>query len=108
VGWIDNGRLLVDNFTPTSNSPLLQYSGSTIYSPTGTVLASPALPALSSIQTVTANTVYSPEFNAIYSLTTGAATWTGTPPPANLQPIGAIAGAYAVVIFGTQVVAEPY
>jgi hypothetical protein len=109
VGWIDNGRLLVDNFAPTpGGTPLYQYSGSTIYGPTGTVLASPALPALSSIQTVTADTVYSPEYDAIYSLTTGAATWNGTPPPTTNSPVGAIAGAYAVVVFGTQVVAEPY
>jgi hypothetical protein len=108
VGWIDDGQLLVDNFTLNAGCSCLKYTGSTIYSPTGAVLATPALPALSSIQMVTANTVYSPQFNAIYSLTTGAAKWTGTPPPANLPPIGAVAGTYAVVVFGTQVVAEPY
>jgi hypothetical protein len=101
-------RLLVDDFAVNSECNCLKYSGSTIYSSTGTVVGTPALPALPSIQTVTADTVYSSQYNAIYSLTTGAATWTGTPPPTQYSPVGAIVGSYAVVVFGSEVVAEPY
>jgi hypothetical protein len=109
VGWIDNNGLLVDSFVPNSGCGCFLYTGSNIYSASGAVLSSPALPPFTTIQTVTSNTIYSNEYNAIYSVTTGAPTWTGTPPPSNTSHVvGAIAGAYAVVVSGSQVLAEPY
>jgi hypothetical protein len=108
VGWIDNNRLLVDSYAANEACDCFLYSASTIYSPSGSVLSSPALPAFTSLQTATPNTVYSNEYNVIYSLTMGASTWTGTPPANAPNSLGAIAGAYAVVVSGTQVRAEPY
>ncbi len=66
IGWIDNNRLLAG------------VSGTfAIYSPSGTVLANPPLPQFwQPFQTVTPDTIYIPQLNGIYSLTTGQPTWT--------------------------------
>ena len=92
VGWIDNGRLLVDAVGSQG------YIGTTIYSPTGAVLGTPPLPQLQSIQPVTSDTVYVPSRNAIYSVTTGQTTWTSPylPDSGVQQGIGAVAGPYVV------------
>lgn len=102
VGWIDNGRLLVDNFGYVGTGDYPSYIGCTIYSPTGTVLATPALPQLNTIQTVTSDTVYSQ--GAIYSLTTGKPTWTN--PYDNA--FGVVAGSYVVFESQGKVIAVPY
>jgi hypothetical protein len=111
VGWIDNGRLLVNQYTQTANGPV--YSGCTIYSSTGTVLATPALPELGSIQTVTSDTVYAPNRNAIYSLTTGQTTWTSPYPPDSWNSsgnawLGAISGPYVVYESEGRVISVKY
>jgi hypothetical protein len=111
VGWIDNGRLLVNQYTQTANGPV--YSGCTIYSSTGTVLATPPLPELGGIQTVTSDTVYAPNLNAIYSLTTGQATWTSPYPPDSWNNpgtawLGAISGPYVVFESEGRVIAVKY
>ncbi len=66
VGWIDNGRLLVNNYGLPGDAETPEYIGATIYSPTGTSLATPPLPALQSIQPVDSDTVYAPSKNVIY------------------------------------------
>jgi hypothetical protein len=109
VGWIDNGRLLVNNFNGSGDT----YLGCTIYSPTGTALASPPLPQLLSIQPVTSDTVFAPAQSAIYSLTTGKATWTNpyTPDSGNARGgawIGAVAGPYVVFELEGRVIAVSY
>ena len=106
VGWIDNGRLLVDGYSGQNS-----YSGSTIYSNTGAVLATPPLPELKSIQPVTSDTVYAPIQNAIYSLTTGQATWTSLYLPDfgnSGNGLGALAGQYVVFESEANVIAVPY
>ena len=105
VGWIDNGRLLVNNYTAPSPDGRT-YLGCTIYSSTGQVLATPQLPELLNIQPVTSNTVYAPNQNAIYSLTTGQATWTN--PDSGTSPGGAVAGPYVVYESEGQVIAVAY
>lgn len=106
VGWIDNGRLLVDWYSEQNS-----YSGCTIYSNTGAVLATPPLPELKSIQPVTSDTVYAPIQNAIYSLTTGQATWTSPylPDFGNVgNGLGAVAGPYVVFESEGNVIAVHY
>lgn len=106
VGWIDNSHLLVNNYELSNESVTGGlYTGCTVYSPTGAVLSTPALPELTSIQTITPSTVYAANQNAIYSLTTGAPTWTGGVQP---RHVGAIAGNYVVFMSGAQVVAASY
>ncbi|MGB8098368.1 MAG: putative Ig domain-containing protein [Terracidiphilus sp.] len=111
VGWIDNGRLLVNKYTQTANGPV--FSGCIIYSPAGAALATPPLPELAGIQTVTPDTVYAPNLNAIYSLTTGKATWTSPYPPDSWNSsgnawMGAIADTYVVFESEERVIAVKY
>jgi hypothetical protein len=113
VGWIDNGRLLVNNYSYQGNGDYPVYSNCTIYSPTGTALATLSLPELKSIQPVTSDSVYSPQKNAIYSLTTSQATWTSPYlPDSNLAlpggGVGVIAGSYVVFESQGRVIAVSY
>jgi hypothetical protein len=113
IGWIDNGRLLVNNYGYQGISDVPSYINCTIYSPTGTAVASPPLPQLLAIQPVTSDTVFAPAQSAIYSLTTGKATWTNpyTPDSGNSSGgrwIGAVAGPYVVFELEGRVVAVNY
>ena len=87
------------------SSDTQQYSGTTIYDATGAKAATPALPELHSIQTVTSDSVYDSSSNAIYSLTTGQQTWTGAIPSSYL---GAISGPYVVYLSGHYIVRESF
>ena len=107
VGWLDNGRLLVNQYTKQGlnpNPPV--YSGCTIVSPTGVVLAAPPLPELHNIQPLTSDAIYAPDKNAIYSLTTGATTWTS--PYSGGGSIGAVSGSYVVYEAEGSIVAVNY
>ena len=106
VGWIDNDRLLVNSYTSDPRHvSIVYYAGCSIYDASGAKLASPALPELQEIQTVTADQVYSPKLNQILSLTTGAPTWTSANPSTG---VGAVAGSRVVFVSGARVLAEPY
>jgi hypothetical protein len=106
VGWIDNNRILVNQYVLAGSrgNQYLQYS-CTIYSSAGVSLATPSLPELMSIQTVDSDSVYDPSHNAIYSLTTGLPIWTGSFPSSG---VGAVSGAYVVYESGHSVVVESY
>lgn len=111
VTWLPNDDLLVNTYSGTG-SPV-GYLGSTIYSPTGILQSSPPLPELGkggTVQAVGTDSVYDPGTNEIYSLTTGAATWSGPPsnPVQTYAGVGAIAGQQVVFEMGSQIVAMPY
>ena len=99
VGWIDNARLLVNQYG--ANGCL----GCTIYSSAGAALATPSLPELQSIQTVNSDSVYDPVSNEIHSRTTSQPTWTASYPSSS---VGAVSGAYVVYESGHSVVVESY
>lgn len=103
VGWIDNNRILVNQYTAAAGGT--QYAGAVIYDSTGVRLATPALPELKSIQTVTPDSVYDPSHNAIYSLTTGQPTWTAAYPGSGL---GAVAGPHVFYEAGHTIISETY
>jgi hypothetical protein len=105
LGWIDNSRILASQYANSSDGTNVQYTGAAIYDSTGTKIATPALPELKGIQTVTPDSVYDPSHNAIYSLTTGQPTWTGASPGSGL---GAVAGSYVVYESGHRIVMERY
>ncbi|MGA7256725.1 MAG: hypothetical protein WBX09_08770, partial [Terracidiphilus sp.] len=111
-GWIDDGRLLVNNYAYVGTQEFPSYINSTIYSSTGANLATVTLAdAPSYFQTVTSDTYYDPAVNAIYSLTTGKATWTSPYPfitPSGGGWGGAVAGSYVVFESEGQVIAVPY
>ena len=116
VGWIDNNRLLVNTFDAGGG-----YTGSLIYDATGALVATlTALPQLapvgngvdqSGFVTVDSNSIYSPLTYSIYSLTTGAVTWSeaATIPRIAYPPYyaaSAVSGSYVVFTQGTQVMVD--
>jgi len=106
VGWIDNGRLLVDSYL--SSGP---YTGVSMYSSSGLSLGltigATALPEvlLGEIQPVAGDSIYVPSFNLIFSLTTGSRTWMSGNPA---RGIGAVAGSRVVFLSGPRVLTESY
>jgi hypothetical protein len=104
-GWIDNGRLLVANYVQNGKEPTI-FAGSTIYDPTGATLASilPTLPPISHPLFPTSDSVYDANTNAIYSLTTGLATWQGPTPQIGNARRGAVAGSAVVYEFRHEVI----
>jgi hypothetical protein len=114
VGWIDNGRLLVNNYDPNGGGDG-KYIGSNIYGPTGAVLAAPPIPELLSFQVVTPQVtapdlLYSPGLNSIISLSSGAATWMSGSPAGSSDEFfqGSVAGDQIVFQSGNLVLAEPH
>jgi len=104
VGWIDDTQLLVDTYVQVDKFGIqMQYNGCVIYSPTGTSLSTPPLPAIGFFQTVGPGLIYTPDSNTIYSISTGEPTWTSTYPYGGN---GATAGGYVVFASGARVVAQ--
>lgn len=108
IGWLDDTRLFVNNFIQQKYSTT--YNGVTIYSPTGTVVSNLALPQMRKIQPVTSDTLYSPDLNSLYSLTSAAATWMSADAVTytTLTESGAVAGPEVVFASGAYVLAQPY
>jgi len=125
LSWLDNGRLLIQNYNaPSSVSD--GYAGSTIYDPSGVKLGASPLPELAidggynasyppatlfargTVQVVTPDSVYDPDQNSIFSVSTGVATWTWTNSQTYPSGPGAVAGSRVVFASGNLVLAEPY
>lgn len=104
VGWIDNTHLLANQWIPQFYGNYV-YGSSTIYSSTGQVLGTPPLPEIVQFQDVSSDSIYVPQQNSIYSLTTGQPLWTGTYPSSG---IGAVSGSLIVYESGTSIVIESY
>jgi Putative Ig domain len=109
VGWIDNSRLLTNTYIATVEYPD-QYSGATIYSSSGTILATPAFPGpgLQNLEAVSVDSIYSPFTNSIYSLTTGGLIFGNGDGVSSPNVGGALVGSYLVYPSGALVVAVQY
>jgi hypothetical protein len=106
VGWLDGEHLIVDTYTPPAaiGRPA-PYAGAAIYSPTGTKLGTSTIPEmLAGFQPLTADTIYSPEINSIFSVSSGTATWSSDYVP---RGRGAVAGGYVIFASGARVLALP-
>jgi hypothetical protein len=103
VGWIDSNSILGDLFAIQHNT--LVYTGSAIYDKTGSLLSNPALPQLSNLLPVSSNSIYSPQLNTIFSLTTGSPIWTSPLPSTG---VGAIAGNQVIFASGSRIVTSSY
>jgi len=101
VGWIDNNRLLADIYVYTPRG--LMYSGAKIYDAMGAELATVALPIMSRFTPVSTNQIYSPDYNAIYDLTTGGQVWKSSAPGSTE---GSVAAGLVVSLDGHRVLAE--
>lgn len=75
VGWITNTELLTNTYEYSpQDSPFGLYTGATIYSPSGTVVAKPPLPELRSLVPVNSSgtEIYSPTRDSIYAIPSGS------------------------------------
>jgi hypothetical protein len=117
VGWLDNTRLLVNEFAEAgSRVNGAAYAGADIFSSSGTELASAPIPQIQNFQVVSGDSIYSPQTNTIFSVTTGALIWASADAScisyntACGVSIGAGAVTDSQVIFssGALVLAQPY
>jgi len=119
VGWIDDNRLLVNRYVFQFQAD--RYMSCVVVDPAGHTIGTCALPELYSLQRVGPDAIYSPERNAIFSVSTGQATWTS--PNASrgngvyssvgsgvtyVGILGAVAGPYVVFASGATIRAERF
>jgi hypothetical protein len=115
VGWLDNGRVLVDTYN--SQGTLL---GANIFSPTGTLLAVAPIGPFTTLQVVSNDLVYAPQLNEVLSLSGANDGWVSGDPCGSailndegelnsFTPcLGAYGGSAVVFVSGNLVVAQPY
>lgn len=109
AGWLDNSRLLVNNYENSPSVPAIQYAGCTLYGPNGVPTGAPCAIGieLQRFQSVTSDGIYAPQNNQIFSVSTGATTWaSGDPIVSNTQ--GAVAGSNVIFISGIDALAQPF
>jgi hypothetical protein len=108
AGWLDNNRLLVNNYEHFTSQGLVRYASCTIYgadgSPTSAACAVPR--EVLQLQTVTADSIYVPITNQILSVSTGTINWTSGNPFPHLP--AALAGSRVVFVSGTDLLAQSY
>jgi hypothetical protein len=102
VGWIDGNRLMVNRYRQGRIAD--EFDKCEFVTSSGQVSVCPALPELSRIQPLTPNSIYSPRWNTIYDLTTGASLWTSAAPT---RYEGAVAGNNVVFASAATVRIEP-
>jgi hypothetical protein len=107
VGWLDDSRLLVNQYRDLPGSTPDTFDRCTIVNTLGQTIATPALPEMDSVQSVTASSVYSPRHNLILDLATGNTLWSSTSPVHVGWTAGAVAGNFVVFSSGATVRAEP-
>jgi hypothetical protein len=115
VGWLPGKSILANLYTYNSEGPgATQYSGSAAYTSSGLKQSAPSVDMGESgtIQVIGPDSVFDPganiegaRANTIYSLSTGAVTWSATGSP---QYPGAVAGSSIVFELGSQVVMQRY
>jgi len=101
MGWLDGGHILVNHYKLFGgNLPLFDHA--TVNDSTGAELSTSGLPALKSVQVLAVDSVYSQDRNAIYSVSSGAATWlSGTVS----RGVGAVSGSNVIFTSGPYVLA---
>jgi hypothetical protein len=116
VGWLDNGRLLTNQYM--SSHGVIEYTSAQIVDPSGHLLATPPIPDAEAIRVVTPNTVYYPgspgsggPCNLIVSLTTGASIWASADSPrcfGEFSVAGAVSSSQVIFASGNYVLAQPH
>jgi hypothetical protein len=115
VGWLDNGRLLVDTFDSANG-----FIGANIFSPTGNLLAVAPFGPFDTMQVVSGNFVYTPQLNEVLPLSGANGAWASGDlcgavtaydngePYRYTSCFGAYAGSAVVFASGNLVLAQPY
>jgi hypothetical protein len=101
VGWIDNNQLLIDNYQLTHSGD--KYTNASIYSATGTLVSTPTLPELFTIQPVNSSSLYSPALNTIFALPSGNKLYSSSTP---VTGPAAVVGSNIVFTSGTRIVVD--
>jgi hypothetical protein len=94
VGWLDEGHLLLQKCAAGS-SGTVNYSGTIICDPRGTVLSTPPLPEITSFDAITSTLVFSHKEQTLYDVASGAvvsSTGLGSPSTAAGPFIVSVAG----------------
>jgi hypothetical protein len=126
IGWLDDTRLLVEQFNQSPPPPSTPggvgvatsfYTGAGIFSPSGANVGSSAIPQSQSTQVLGSDSIYSPNTNSIYSVSTSAVTWESADafcfvtlnfPTCNATSVGAVSGSQVIFSLGSFVLAQPY
>ena len=121
VGWLDDGRLLANSYTYVPNAGGPSYTGCVIYGANGLPTGAPCAIStqLWQFQVLTSDTIYAPDENEIFSVSTGNVLWASgdaspleSSPAIGLgpapSPVRAVAGSRAVFVYGTNLLAQPY
>jgi hypothetical protein len=129
VGWLDNSRLLVNNYQDGCDGLMLAficYEGTTLYGPTGIILAAPPIGMsgnneglgedgeIVSLQVVSSDLVFGPPYTEVISITAGTGTWAsadpcgGPPTYYTYTCFNAFAGSAVLFVSGNWVIAQPY
>jgi hypothetical protein len=121
VGWLDNTRLLAAVFKQVMENGggvTDVFQSVVIYDSLGNNLGTTAIMDIQASQPVTTDTIYSPDQNAIMSLTTGAVSWMSADSNeglclnetsgASLVCFGALSGSEVIFASGTSVLAQPF
>jgi hypothetical protein len=109
-GWLDNSRLLVNNYTATPDA-LILYSGCSIYGPNGSpTSAACALPEeVRRLQPLTSDTIFIPATNQIRVVSTGALSWmSGDAFEWQQSPQAAVAGSTVIFVSGIDLLAQSF
>jgi hypothetical protein len=102
VSWLDNTHLLVQDRGGTTGSG---YTSSVIVDPSGLKLSTPVPHDFEDpFQVVGPDSIYVPGQNSIFSVSTGAPTFTAAPSTV----VGAVAGSHVVFTSGNQVLSQPF
>jgi hypothetical protein len=112
LGWLDNTRLLVEQFGVDTDLPgnVPFYESTLIFSSSGTNLGGASIPQLQTLQVLTSDSIYSQQTNTIISVTTGATGWASADPicQASCPNAGAVSGSQVIFASGALVLGQPY
>jgi len=109
-GWLDNNRLLVNNYAPDGKGNFF-YSGCSIYGPNGIPnSAACALPEeVRRLQPLTSDTIFIPATNQIRVVSTGALSWmSGDAFEWQQSPQAAVAGSTVIFVSGIDLLAQSF
>ena len=110
LAWLDNSTLLVNTYLTGTGTQPTAYNGAAVFSSAGVQQTAVPLPELDMVQVLSPQSIYSPHPNGIFSLPSGAETWTSASPlslsTGNVPYTGAVSGSEVIFPSGNLVLAE--
>ncbi|HXC96858.1 MAG TPA: putative Ig domain-containing protein [Edaphobacter sp.] len=101
IAWTDSAHFLTQPYSAPGT-----YTGtSNIFNQSGTLTSTVAIPKLSTLLPVSSTSIYAPDLNTIFSLSTGGVLYNSLLPAAGT---GAIAGPQVVFATGSRIVTDTY